>query len=478
MSLPIISVEQMREWEKTTWATGRTEKEVIGRVGKIVAERSMHLTRPGDVILILCGKGHNGDDARATLAYFRERKVISHDVVEPQVALRKFFTASSDTPKPKLILDGLFGIGLSRSMDKDWQKLIAAVNESNIPVLAVDVPSGIDADTGEIRGAAIQATITLTLAAPKRGLLSPTAIPFVNRLEVAPEIGLVPCPFSNDLNWTCEEDFQNFPPVRHISSHKGSFGHVAIVAGSLGYHGAAVLAARGALRARPGLISVFAQQNIYLPVASQLQAAMVHPWISARDFPETCSAILFGPGLAATELSVTLKKEMIKVWEQSLLPIIADASALDWLPAVRDFPNALRVITPHPGEAARMLHTSIDAVQADRVAALRKLSVRYGNCLVVLKGHQTLVGRSHGEVFINSTGNPFLAQGGSGDVLAGYISGLLAQPTLLTDPLKTIRYAVWQHGAAADQLTAVKSNWTVDELLQVLGEKIFTANEH
>lgn len=470
MPLPIISVQQMREWEEATWAVGQTEKEVIGRVGSMVALRALQLTRPDDAILILGGKGHNGDDARAALPHLLERKVISLEAIDPLIALEKLFAALQAAPKPALIIDGLFGTGLSRPLNDDWQKLIAAVNESQIPVLAIDAPSGIDADTGDVRGGAIEANVTLTLAAPKRGLLAPSAIPFVGRLEVAPEIGLIPCPFSSDLNWSCADDFQNLPPSREVVGHKGTYGHVAIVAGSLGYHGAAVLAARGALRAQPGLVSVFTPENIYAPVAAQLQAAMVHPWKSAREFPASGSAILFGPGLAAKQLPETLKKEMIKIWEQSPLPVVADASALDWLPTVRNFPSALRVITPHPGEAARLLAISTDAVQADRVSALRKLSERYGNCMVVLKGHQTLVGKSEGTIFVNSSGNPFLAQGGSGDVLAGYISGLLAQPALQNDPLKTIRYAIWQHGAAADRLCDRKANWTIDDLLNVLGE--------
>jgi ADP-dependent NAD(P)H-hydrate dehydratase / NAD(P)H-hydrate epimerase len=472
MSLPIISAQQMREWERATWATGQTESAVIARVGEIIAQRALQLTKAGETILILAGKGHNGDDARAAIPHLHDRKVILLDVLDPQIALGKFRAACENNPTPKLILDGLFGIGLSRSLDDNWQKLIIAVNESEIPVLAIDTPSGIDADTGEIRGAAIEAAITLTLAAPKRGLLSPSATSFVGRLEVAPEIGLVPCPFSSHMNWTCAEDFKSFPPARKVSSHKGSYGHVAIVAGSLGYHGAAVLAAHGALRAQPGLVSVFTPENVYLPVASQLQAAMVHPWKLAKQFPESCSAILFGPGLASPELPNNLKFELIQIWQESPLPVIVDASALDWLPTGGDFQKQIRVITPHPGEAARMLSISTEAVQADRVSALRKLSARHGNCFVVLKGHQTVVGRSEGEIFINSSGNPFLAQGGSGDVLAGYISGLLAQPALQTEPLKTIRYAVWQHGAAADRL-GDETNWIVEDLVKSLGEKKF-----
>ena len=131
--------------------------------------------------------------------------------------------------------------------------------------------------------------------------------------------------------------------------------------------------------------------------------------------------------------------------------------------------NAIRVVTPHPGEAARMLGKTVNEVQANRPRALREISTRFGNCWVVLKGHQTLVGRSTGEIFVNSSGNPHLAQGGSGDVLAGFIAGLLAQPALQGDVGKTLRFAVWQHGAAADALQATRTNWVVEDLVAEIG---------
>jgi NAD(P)H-hydrate epimerase len=148
---------------------------------------------------------------------------------------------------------------------------------------------------------------------------------------------------------------------------------------------------------------------------------------------------------------------------------VADASALDWLPLDPVPKNALRVITPHPGEAARLLRTTPQQVQANRLNTLRNVSRRFGNAWVVLKGHQTLIGRSSGDVYVNSSGNPHLAQGGSGDVLAGYLAGLLAQPELRADLLQTIRYAVWQHGAAADRLQALRPNWVVEDLVEAVG---------
>ena len=310
--------------------------------------------------------------------------------------------------------------------------------------------------------------MTFTLGRP-RSVCLPKAWAAVGRLELESDIGLVPCPCESDLQWMSGSDFAGYPPARLAAAHKGSFGHLAIVAGSLGYHGAAVLAARGAQRARPGVVSLYTAPSVHAPVASQLQAVMVHPWRSDVRWPDGVSAFLCGPGLADRNLPGDLRHAVIELWQDADEPVIVDASALDWLPAKPTASRAVRVVTPHPGEAARMLGSSVADVQRDRTAALRALSRQYGGCWVVLKGHQTLVGRDRGPVCVNSTGNPGLAQGGSGDVLAGYLAGLLAQPALEGDPALAARYAVWQHGAAADRLSEGHPNWTIEDLAAHLG---------
>src|SRR5450756_595080 len=293
MPVPVISVAQMREWEAATWATGQTEAEVIRRAGDCLARRARQLTRANDSILILAGKGHNGDDARAAQQYLVDRKVVILDLLAPETDLPRLETALRE--KPSLIIDGLFGVGLNRPLAEPWPSLIAAVNAAGLPVLAVDVPSGLNADTGETFGACIQAAVTLTVGAPKAGMLAATAWPFVGRLEVAADVGLVPCPLSSELKWTLPPDFQNFPPVREVAGHKGTYGHVSIVAGSLGYHGAAVIATRGAQRAQPGLVTVFTREDVYYPVAAQLQSAMVGLWqADAKKMSTGFDALLVG----------------------------------------------------------------------------------------------------------------------------------------------------------------------------------------
>jgi hydroxyethylthiazole kinase-like uncharacterized protein yjeF len=210
-------------------------------------------------------------------------------------------------------------------------------------------------------------------------------------------------------------------------------------------------------------------EAVYHPVAAQLQAVMVSPWHSAAKLIGRYTAALIGPGLAAADIPDQLKLLTRHLWRDSQLPVVVDASALDWLPLDPVPKNVIRVITPHPGEAARLLRSSAEQVQGNRLEALRNVSRRFANAWVVLKGHQTLVGRSTGDVYVNSSGNPHLAQGGSGDLLSGYLAGLLAQPELQADALKTIRFAVWQHGAAADRLQARRTNWVVEDLAEELG---------
>jgi NAD(P)H-hydrate epimerase len=426
------------------------------------------LTRTGDSILLLAGKGHNGDDVRAAQMNLPERRVELFEVTDPAAALpilEKWLLA-----RPDLIIDGLFGIGVNRPLGPEWVQFIERLNAARLPILAVDVPSGLNADTGQPQGAAVQARVTITVGAPKQGMLLETAWPFVGRLEVASNVGLVPCPVTTELQWTLPEDFADYPPPRAPWTHKGSYGHLAIVAGSLGYHGAAVLAARGAQRAQPGLITLRTLEPAYHAIAAQLQAVMVRPWVPDMKMPGPWTAVLVGPGLASEDVPDPTKMFTRYLWRDSLVPVVVDASALDWL-RVEPVPKpAIRVMTPHPGEAARLLRTTAQQIQANRVAALRDISRRFGHAWVVLKGHQTLVGRSSGEVFVNCSGNPHMAQGGSGDLLAGFLAGFLAQPELATDLLKVVRYAVWEHGAAADQLQARLSNWVVEDLVEELGQ--------
>lgn len=458
----------MREWEKATWATGQTEAEVIRRVGLAVARCALQLTESSDLILILAGKGHNGDDARAAREHLTDRRVDLLDVTDPAEDPGKLEALLS--LRPALVVDGLFGIGINRPLSPDWVQFIDRVNQAHLKVLAVDVPSGLDAATGEPQGAAIEACVTLTVGAPKVGMLSSSAWRFVGRLEVADDVGLAKLNQKCDLQWTIATDFDGFPPRRMVAGHKGNYGHLGIIAGSLGYHGAAVLTARGAQRAQPGLITLYTAESTYHVVASQLQAVMVSPWRSDSKPAENRTAILVGPGLAAPDVPDQVKLLVGELWRKFPGLVVVDASALAWVPPDSAPHLGIRIVTPHPGEAARLLRIDAKEVQANRQRTLRDISARFGNCWVVLKGHQTMIGQAEGDIYVNSSGNAHLAQGGSGDVLSGYLAGLFAQPDLQADPVTTLRYGVWQHGATADLLQKEQPNWVVEDLVARLGQ--------
>jgi NAD(P)H-hydrate epimerase len=469
MPLPVISVAQMREWEERTWASGVSAESVMKNAGEAVAKRAGDLAEPDEpLILFLIGKGNNGGDARIAAEVFTSEDVICriqklevHDGTE----------TLPDLSDVSLVVDGIFGIGLNRDLSVDWRdffsKLNGATQRLRIPVLAVDVPSGLDADTGQPRGAAVRADYTLTFGAPKTGLILECASEYVGQLEVAAEIGLIDPPSLGELRWIDADDFKRFVPKRAASAHKGTFGHVGIIAGSTGYHGAAVLAARAAACSGVGLVSVFT--SAYAPVAAQLQTAMVHPWDeNVIRTLSACTAVVIGPGLAGPDVPESLRQVAVNLWRESENPIVVDANALEWITNESIPENAVRVVTPHPGEAARLLETTAGNIQSDRVQAMRKVSAICGGAITVLKGRHTLIGAFEGPVSINGTGNPYLARGGSGDVLAGNLGGWLARKDLDYVPLNVIAQAVWRHGAAADRLATNRNALSLEALITVL----------
>lgn len=457
----------MRTWEATSWQAGRSEAEVIAQVGRLLAKRLRALTCSRDRILLLAGKGHNGDDTRAIAQNLPDRKVELLEIQEPEAGLSAL--AQALAWRPTWLVDGLFGIGLNRPLNSAWVKLIETINATELPVLAVDVPSGLDAQAGRTWGAAVRARVTVTVGAPKIGLVCPEAWRYTGRLLVEPDIGLLPPPPDSELWWTLPEDFSGFPPQPAVDAHKGSRGHLLILAGSRGYHGAAVLAARAAQRARPGLITLGTMPEVYMPVAAQLQAVMVDDWRGAMAKLSRVTGCLIGPGLAASDLPSEFRAAVVELWCNAPVPIVADASALDWLPAEAGNSQAVRVITPHPGEAARLLNVGVQTIQEDRPGAVRALSRNRSHCWVVLKGFQTLVGKDHGSLWINCSGDASLAQGGTGDILAGFLAGLLAQPELAKAAETTLRYGVWKHGAAADRASEHGQQWVPEELISALG---------
>ena len=250
-------------------------------------------------------------------------------------------------------------------------------------------------------------------------------------------------------------------PQRDPASHKGNHGHVGIIGGSTGYHGAPVLAGRASLRAQPVV-----GQYFYTSLSASFRTVPERHGAPMGAGLRGCiesGQLAVGPGLAGDDIEDSLRQTVLDLWCQSGKPMVIDASALDWVPKKSPETSA-RLLTPHSGEAARLLDCSVDKVESDRLRAARTLAELFG-VTVLLKGRHTILTQATGPALVNSTGNVGLAQGGSGDVLAGFIGGLLAQPVFRNREIQAVTYAAWKHGWRIDQLTAAGDYWGMDDLL-------------
>lgn len=395
-------------------------------------------------ITIFCGKGNNGGDGfvLARLAKEQGIKVNVFDLrppnetspIEAEEARRDWQTQggkisvfTGDPLQGDLIVDALLGTGAKAPLPAEMINAIKAINQSGIPVLAIDLPSGLQADTGMSLGEVVNADITLTFIGLKVGLYLKDAVDFVGEiifdsLDISEALyeKVAPCAWRLDY-----EKAINALQKRKRSSHKGDFGHVLIIGGGqLGYSGAPALAGEAAMRAGAGLVSAIVSSECLPLLARSPKELMCY----APTDPKECiplfsraTVVVAGPGLSQNswgerffQAALTLQK-----------PLVLDADALNWL-AKTPLKSANWVLTPHPGEAARLLNQSIEVVQADRIQAALALQQRYGG-VIVLKGAGTVIAAPSGKIFINEGGIPALSTAGSGDVLAGLIGGLLAQ---------------------------------------------------
>ncbi|MCB9687005.1 MAG: NAD(P)H-hydrate dehydratase [Alphaproteobacteria bacterium] len=372
---------------------------------------------------------------------------------------------------PGLWVDALFGTGLGRDLNAEARALVQAMRGS--PVVAVDLPSGLDSDTGHVWGACPQAATTVTFGRPKLGMFCGEGPARCGRVVVV-DIGLGAGTPRDGLATAEIPDAADLAPLwprRGPLDHKGRSGHLLIVAGSAPMAGAAVLACRGALAAGAALVTLAAPRGAFGRLAGLPPEVMVLP-SGEGDLTEgvptfdRATALLVGPGLAGGgALAPQLASSLAAVWHADPRPAVFDADAL---PATGPTPHAARrVLTPHPGEAARLLQASTREVAADRFDAARALSDRG---VTLLKGRPTMVASAGGRPSINPTGNEVLAVGGSGDVLAGVIGGLLARSV---DARDAARLGAWVHGAAADALRARRSQgWRASDVADALPDAI------
>ncbi|MEO5377263.1 MAG: NAD(P)H-hydrate dehydratase [Magnetococcus sp. DMHC-6] len=441
-------------------------------------------------VLILAGRGNNGGDgfviARRLLQagvnvqvlLFAQSAQIRGDALIHQRVFTNLggplheITTSDSIPKlidalrhTDIVIDAIFGTGLSKPITGLLAEAFTLVNQAKKPLLAVDIPSGVSADSGHILGCALQANWTVTFAAEKIGHRQYPGAQMCGEMILVP-IG-IPCHYiERSEHWV----LRNLPddlviPPTPTDAHKGTFGHLLIVAGGTGKAGAALLTTQGALRMGPGLVTVASPASIQPQVAAQLIEAMTYPLpedpLGGLHGLTTVQALqksgikpqamAMGPGLGMAEGTGMALESLLTLFD---LPTVLDADALNFLAAkgemeltkwARDRHTPL-ILTPHPGEMGRLMNCPIQKIQQNRLETTVEAAAKWG-VWVVLKGAGTVIASPEGVAWINDTGNPCLASGGSGDLLCGMIAGLLTRGWPVAS---AVRGGVWLHGAAAD----------------------------
>ncbi|MCD6043984.1 MAG: NAD(P)H-hydrate dehydratase [Burkholderiales bacterium] len=430
---PIYLTEQIRRIEREA---GEMLPSLMERAGAAAATLGARLAsdRNKDV-LVLAGPGNNGGDARIVAARLQEQFFRVTVASSPQELPDKSWG---------LVVDGLFGIGLARDVEGPYARLVDYANQQRCPVLALDVPSGLQSDTGRVLGHAVRATHTITFIGLKPGLLTLDGPDQAGEITVE-NLNLSLPPASA---WVASAElFREALKRRPRNFHKGQAGSIGILGGASGMTGAALLAGRAALKLGAGRVYVgLLDEHEYVDFQN--------PELMIRHVDDALGldldALVVGPGLGESERGETVVGAVLA----ADIPCVLDADALNLLSQNESFRKtcahrtAETLVTPHPAEAARLLGSSVAAVQADRVKAARMISENL-NAHVVLKGNGSIVAARDGHWFVNTTGNPGMASAGMGDVLAGLLGALLAQRYSGESALVLGTHL---HGAAADEL--------------------------
>ena len=440
----------------------------------------------GKTVTILCGKGNNGGDGLVVARLLHRQRAKVHVLLLTPVAdlsrdaatmyrrfvkiagnakILRFRSAGQVQPllaSSGILVDALLGTGLSSEVTGIYREAIDLINGAGKPVLSVDLPSGIHADTGAILGQAVRASLTVTLGLPKLGLYVGAGIDQAGFIRIV-DIG-IPQTYVDKLESSAllltSENIANLLPKRRLSSHKGTFGHAGIIAGSVGKTGAAALTAQAALRIGAGLATVATPSSVNDVLESKLLEAMTMPFPETKArtlarsgldrilaFIQARTAIAIGPGLSTHHETVELVQSLIKHLNR---PSVLDADALNALAGRTSLLTECAtppILTPHPGEMARLeVAATAQSINADRIGTARRFARERG-VFVVLKGARTVIARPDGLVAICPTGNPGIATAGTGDVLTGMIVGLLAQGV---PSWEAACAATYLHGLAGD----------------------------
>jgi NAD(P)H-hydrate epimerase len=481
---PLVTAGEMRSLDRYTIETlGVPGELLMESAGRATAASVLEVLPDGGSVLVVCGGGNNGGDGlvaarqlHAVGVPVRAAIVASPDRLSPDAAanlerarragVTVAFCGPDFEPRHGVIVDALFGTGLDRPVEGDAEAAIRRINASRAAcrVVAVDLPSGLHADTGQVLGAAVEADVTLTLGLPKLALALEPGRSLAGRVRVA-RIGIAdhaPGVSAGAELWPARAAAVRLPE-RAAAGHKGSFGHVLVVGGSEGKTGAAALAAAGAASAGAGLVTVACPRGVLDVVAALSREAMTAPLPETRGRALCAGAdkallalaherdvVVMGPGLGRDPETQSLLRAVAPEIER---PLVLDADALF---AFGDDPSRLMaraaatILTPHPGEAGRLLGISAREVNADRVGAARRLAAATG-AVALVKGAGTVTASPDGRATVNPTGGPALASGGTGDVLAGMLAALLAQGL---SSHEAAALGAWVHGHAGDRITA------------------------
>jgi NAD(P)H-hydrate epimerase len=479
---PLVDAATMRALDEHTIRTlGVPGELLMESAGRAVAEAVLALWSPGDPVLVVCGAGNNGGDGLVAARHLHALGVpVQVALLADPASLRGDAAANlarlekagvpreRDVPTPSggVVVDAVFGTGLSRTVEGPARSALERLAEAHgrARIVAVDLPSGLCADTGQVLGVAPRADVTVTLGLPKLGLALEPGRSHAGRVVVA-RIGI-----ADEAPGCAPRTFllsrlaaARALPDRPPAGHKGSFGHVLVVAGSRGKSGAAALAAEGAVRSGAGLVTVACPSSLHAILETKCTEAMTVP-VAETEEGSLASAgqelvvslaaerdvVALGPGLGRDRDTRAFVHAVVEKIER---PLVLDADALFALaeePGVLRRRRAATVLTPHPGEAARLLGVSASRVNRDRPDAARRIAELTG-AVTLLKGAASLVASPDGALLVNPTGGPALGSGGTGDVLAGVVAAFLAQGL---EPALGAALAAFVHGAGADRIAA------------------------
>ena len=465
LPVDIYSVAAVREIDRTAIEDrGIPGYTLMTRAGAAAVSEARSTFPDAKRWQVVCGAGNNAGDGYvvARLAAQEGVTVSVVAVVDPESLQGDAAKAYNDfaaeggvvaawagqlDPEADLIIDGMLGSGLERDVEGEFALAVSAINSHNASVVALDIPTGIHGDTGNVMAFAVRADLTMTFVGLKAGLFLGDGPDYCGRVAFA-DLGVPP-----QCRHACEAAFRRIDDdhmrrtlaPRRRASHKGDFGHVLVVGGGPGMPGAVRLCGEAALRAGAGLVSLATHPDHASMIVASRPELMSHGIESAEQLEpllDKADVVAFGPGLGSGDWAAEVYDRL----SNDSHPAVWDADALNWLAAA---PQAVdgRIITPHPGEAARMLDSDTVAVQADRSTSLRELRERFGG-VAVLKGSGTLVSSTSGAAWLCTAGNPGMAAPGMGDVLTGVIAALLAQGL---EPEDAAAVGVVAHAQAGDR---------------------------